>query len=210
MHDFHAGREAENEAVVEDDGDITEGSSSDCDSSEDGYGSEDIEDETELSKDDYNIFSLFDGELDLARCDQPPQLFPAPSSFSPRIQDVLAEFDKHHLVGGMARQVAGVHTRGSMQPSVEGMSVEELRRWVDDSTTDSAQNGGNNHDAAIPSEAIERDTTVDEIIDHTLQPDQIQWKQVIPSATPPVTPMYCGIAEMSRHFTLNKLQYGAS
>jgi hypothetical protein len=214
MNDYYAGRESENTAVF--DGDDPEdqamySADSERDSDDDGYMSDDF-DRTETgpaglddTTDGIEISSFMGDAVD----DESVRVFPAPAAYPIPIQGVLQALKTHNLVQEIASDVAS--TRSLSDGQVTSLAKEYLRKWVDNAATDSCDT---NED--IPIESIrragnnERPTTVSEIIDQVLHPDQVRWTPATSSSVTPDEPsLYAGIAEISRLFTLNELQHGA-
>jgi hypothetical protein len=102
-----------------------------------------------------------------------------------------------------------VHS-SEIDDAVRSLTVEGLKKWVNNSETDTKETQEVSTTEVTYSERSERMTTVTEIIDHALLPNQLRWNPASTSREPPGEPsLHCGIAVISRLYTLNELQHGA-
>lgn len=85
------------------------------------------------------------------------------------------------------------------------VSVNELKRWVNDDASDSTPCAP---DLPGCANSTVRHTSVNGIIDEILQPNHLRWEPVPYERESATIPPYSGVSAISQAFTLNKLQHG--
>jgi hypothetical protein len=127
MEDYNSARARENEAVVENAGEETRSCVSDANESDDGYLSDDLEEafENDSSVGNHDILWMIGAEV--LGDDHTLRVFPTPRVAPQRIESILDDFEKHHLVQDIAQDVAA----NTVQAACESMNVEALKNGFD-------------------------------------------------------------------------------